>query len=242
MTLTIDRSSPIPLYFQLKQILLQKIKLAEWDAGDLIPSEQELQDTYGLSRTTVRQTLAEMVNEGLLDRQRGRGTFVTTPKFTHNPGDRQGVSEFLRDQGIEPGWKVVQKGWEAAPAEVCEKLDLDINSEVYCLHRLRLANGDPIGYHTAYIAPNVAESIDENLLEVGGSLNYLSEAPLLATSKATRSIEAILATEDEHRWLEVEVGDPILHIERIVLAEDGSPLEYLLAYYRGDRFKYQITI
>ena len=242
MTLTIDRSSPIPLYFQLKQILLEKIKEAEWDAGDLIPSEQELQETYGLSRTTVRQTLAEMVNEGLLDRQRGRGTFVTTPKFTHNPGDRQGVSEFLRDQGIEPGWKVIQKGWETVPAEVCEKLGLDPDTDVFCLHRLRLANGDPIGYHTAYIPPSVAQSIDEALLETGGSLNFLSQNQHLAKSKATRSIEATLATKEDHRWLEVEIGDPILHIERVVLAEDGTPLEYLLAYYRGDRFKYQITI
>lgn len=242
MTPPIDRSSPIPLYFQLKQILLEKIDHAEWGAGDLIPSEQELQETYGLSRTTVRQTLSEMVNEGLLDRQRGRGTFVTAPKFTHNPGDRQGVSDYLRQQGIEPGWQVLQKGWEVAPKEISEKLLLPTDSEVYSVHRLRLANGEAIGYHTAYVPPAAAKHINENSLEDGGSLNYLTGAPRLSTSKATRSIEATLATEDDHRWLGIGVGDAILHIERVVLAEDGTPLEYLLAFYRGDRFKYQITI
>lgn len=239
---TVNRSSPIPLYFQLKQILVSKIDQKEWHAGDLIPSEQELQDTYGLSRTTVRQTLSEMVNEGLLDRQRGRGTFVTAPKFTHNPSNRQGVSDYLRQQGIDPGWRVLQKGWEVAPDEVCEKLATNTGSEAYCVHRLRLANGEPIGYHIAYVSPTTAEHIQNDWLETGGSLYYLSEAPKTATSKATRSIEATLATEHDHSWLGVEVGAAILHIERVTLAEDGTPLEFLLASYRGDRFKYQVTI
>ena len=241
-TTTIDRSSPIPLYFQLKQILLNKIEKQEWRAGDLISSEQELQNTYGLSRTTVRQTLSDMVNEGLLDRQRGRGTFVTTPKFTHNPGDRQGASDYLRQQGIEPGWQVIQKGWETATADVCAKLNLSADSAVYCLRRLRLANGEAIGHHIAYIPAVAAEYINTDLLETGGSLNYLSDMPLIAKSKATRAIEATLATKEETQWLSVASGDAILHIERVALAENGTPLEFLLASYRGDRFKYQVTI
>ena len=96
----LDRNSPIPLYYQLKNVLLTKIQQSEWQAGDLIPSEQELQETFGLSRTTVRQTLSELVNEGWLSRHRGRGTFVTHPTMTHNPIRRLGASEYLEQQGF----------------------------------------------------------------------------------------------------------------------------------------------
>ena len=239
---TIDRSSPIPLYFQLKQILLDKIGNEEWLTGNLIPSEQELQETYGLSRTTVRQTLSELVNEGFLDRQRGRGTFVTTPKITHNPGDRQGVSDYLRQHGIEPGWQVIEREYRIGEEGICEKLLLPAGSELFYLHRMRLANGEAIGSHKAYFPKGIAGQLNIDLLEEGGSLHYLSEAPKLATSKAIRSIEATLATEEEHTLLDVDIGAPILQIERVTIAEDGKPLEFLVASYRGDRFKYQVTI
>ena len=79
MSHQIDRSSPLPLYYQLKQILLEKIESGLWSPGDLIPSEHELQETYGVSRTTVRQTLSDLVHEGVLVRHRGRGTLSRNP-------------------------------------------------------------------------------------------------------------------------------------------------------------------
>lgn len=238
----IDRSSPVPLYFQLKQILVDKIDQVEWQAGDMIPSEQELQETYGLSRTTVRQTLSELVNQGLLDRQRGRGTFVTKPKFTHNPSDRKGITEFLRESGIHPGWRVVQKTVGTGPLHATQRLEVSEDSELFCLQRLRLANDEPIGFHIAYVAPFMIEQIDESVFEEGESLRYLHQSPYMNGSKAQRVIEARLATETDQELLDVEIGQPILHIERLITAENGRPLELLFASYRGDRFKYQVTI
>lgn len=237
----LDRTSPIPLYFQLKQILLEKIEQAEWRPGDLIPTEQDLQDNYGLSRTTVRQTLTELVNEGRLDRQRGRGTFVTKPKFTHNPNNRLGASEYLRQQGIEPGWKLIDAGWIQPPEDVNLKLKIPLDSQVYRIRRLRLANGEAIGYHLAYLPAFVAEQINQDVLEQGGSLRYLRNVPQMETSKASRTIEASAAAELEVKWLGMKTGEPVLLIERVITAEDGTPLELLWASYRGDRFKYQVT-
>ncbi len=237
----LDRASPIPLYFQLKQVLLEKIEQAEWRPGDLIPTEQELQDNYGLSRTTVRQTLTELVNEGRLDRQRGRGTFVTKPKFTHNPNNRLGASEYLRQQGIEPGWKLIDAAWIQPPEDVNLKLKIPLDSQVYRIRRLRLANGEAIGYHLAYLPASVAAQINQDVLEEGGSLRYLRNVPQMETSKASRTIEASAAAELEVKWLGLKLGEPVLLIERIITAEDGTPLELLWASYRGDRFKYQVT-
>jgi GntR family transcriptional regulator len=241
-TTTLDRSSPIPLYFQLKQVLLDKIQQAEWQTGDLIPSEQELQEAYGLSRTTVRQTLADMVNEGWLHRQRGRGTFVTRPKFAHDPVNRLSTTEYLQQQGITPGWQVVEKGWQSPIEDVAEKLKIAPDEEVYRIHRLRLANEEPIGFHYAYVAPAIVQHINEAALTAGGSLRYLRSAPQMVNCRVTRTLEASAAEEAEVNLLHVAAGAPVLQIERLIIAEDGSPIELMWASYRGDRFKYQFSL
>ncbi|MEM7114541.1 MAG: GntR family transcriptional regulator [Chloroflexota bacterium] len=238
----LDRSSPIPLYFQLKNILLEKIEQAEWEAGELIPSEQELQDTYGLSRTTVRQTLSELVNEGRLNRHRGRGTFVSPPQMTHNPVQRLGATEYLAQQGIKTGWQLISADWAEPPEGVRERLQLGKQAQVYRIHRLRLANEETIGYHYAYLPEFIVSHVNKAQLTTGGSLRYLRDAPQMADSLAHRTIEATVAASAEVAQLGAQMGDPILAIERLIVAADGTPLELLWAAYRGDRFKYQITI
>lgn len=238
----LDRNSPIPLYFQLKNILLRKIEQAEWEAGELIPSEQELQDMYGLSRTTVRQTLSELVNEGRLNRHRGRGTFVSPPQMTHNPAQRLGATEYLAQQGIETGWQLLSADWAEPPKGVRQRLKLGEQVRVYRIHRLRLANQETIGYHYAYLPEAIVPYINQAKLTEGGSLRYLRDAPQMADSLAHRTIEAVNAEVPEVEQLQAQLGDPILAIERLIVAADGTPLELLWAAYRGDRFKYQITI
>jgi GntR family transcriptional regulator len=240
--LTVNRASPIPLYYQLKQILVSKIDSQEWKSGDLIPSEQELQDTYSLSRTTVRQTLADMVNEGLLTRHRGRGTFVASKKMTHDPIRRLGASDYMEQQGITPGWQVVQHGWTEPPEGVRERLHLPDNAPVYRIHRLRLADGEPIGYHFAYLPELIVPYINEAALTEGGSLRYLRAAPQMTDSTVHRAIEATIADKPEIDMLGIPAGHPILAIERTITAVDGTIIELVWAAYRGDRFKYQITI
>ena len=240
---TVDRSSPIPLYFQLKQILLEQIETGVWGPGDLIPGEQELQDTFGLSRTTVRQTLADLVNEGRLERQRGRGTFVTRPKFAHDPSIRPGAAGYIQSEGLTPGWRVIDADWVDAPPEgVRERLQIDGELRIFRIHRLRLANNEPIGYHYAYVPEPLVPHLNLEKLTEGGSLRYLREVPHMHHSVAQRVIEATAAGEPEVRLLGATVGAPILTIERILLSENGAPIELLWAAYLGDRFKYQVTI
>lgn len=240
---TIDRSSPIPLYYQLKQIILGQIESGEWQPGDLISGEQELQDKYGLSRTTVRQTLAELVNEGRLHRQRGRGTFVTQPKFAHDPQLRPGAEGYIQSEGLTPGWQVLSTSWVDEPPEgVRDRLQIADDVNVFRIHRLRLANDKPIGYHFAYIPEPFVAKLNLEKLNEGGSLRYLRDLPQMQNSVAQRTIEATLANGPEVEMLNASPGEAILTIERIILAEDGTPIELLWAAYLGDRFKYQVTI
>ena len=236
----IERKSPVPLYFQLKQLLAERITKGEWRPGDMLPTEEQLQDHYGLSRTTVRQALKELEFEGLISRHRGRGTFVSRPKISHSPDPRFNLSAYLSEQGMRPGWRVLSAGWVQATAEVAKRLGVESDAQLYQLRRLRLANREPIGYHIAHVIPALGQAIDESQLDQGGSLDYLRATGLLDRSLANRTIEAVLASDDVARHLDVLKGSPILMIRRRVFDAAGIPVEDMRAMYRGDRFQYRV--
>ena len=237
---TIRRESPVPLYYQLKQLLAERIASGEWQSGDMLPTEEQLQEQYGLSRTTVRQALKELEIEGLISRHRGRGTFVSRPKISHSPDPQFNLTAFLKERGMKPGWRIISAGWVQAVAEVVERLAVDPGTLVYQLRRLRLANDEPIGYHIAHTLPELGEIVDEDLLDRGGSLDYLRATGQLDDSYALRTIEAILASEEVARHLDILKGSPILMIRRQVINSAGDPVEDMRAMYRGDRFQYRV--
>ena len=151
--LRIDRDSKVPLYYQLSELLMESIRRGDLEPGDMLPTEQQLQETHDLSRTTVRQALRELEVEGMVTRYRGRGTFVSEPKVTHNP--RLSLTDYLEQKGMRPGWQVLDATWIAAPKEVAERLQIPPESQTYRLRRLRLADGAPIGHHTAFVSPEL---------------------------------------------------------------------------------------
>ncbi len=205
----------------------------------MLPTEQQLQDKHDLSRTTVRQAIRELELEGLVTRYRGRGTFVAEPKVTHNP--RLRLTDYLEQMGMTPGWQIIDAEWISVPPEVAERLTIAPETEVFRLRRLRLADGDPIGYHIAFVSPEFSEAIDEQALDQGGSLRYLQKGNDLAESLADRFLEAVGASEDEARHLRVEPAAPLLLIRRLVVSRDNRPIEDFRGVYRGDRFQYQIS-
>lgn len=238
---TIDRTSPLPLRYQLRQILLEKIETGEWKPNELIPSEQELQKMFGISRITVRQALSDLVHEGLLLRERGRGTFVAPPKMTHSPQARDTLTEYMLARGIRPGWRVIERYYTEATKEVAVQLNLITDSLVYCIRRLRLADDEPIGHHVAFLPEVFAAKINEDALLEGGSLNYISHLPQVQHSRALRTVEAVAASDIDAQLLHIPPGSPILMIQRTIFVPGGEPIEFLQARYRGDRFKYQIS-
>ena len=127
----IERNSPVPLYHQLKRLLAGRIANGEWQPGDMLPTEEQLQEQYGLSRTTVRQSLKELEDEGKISRHRGRGTFVSQPKLKHSPDPYFNLTAYLTKQGMRPGWRVLSAGWVPASAEVAERLALKPETPVF---------------------------------------------------------------------------------------------------------------
>jgi GntR family transcriptional regulator len=237
----IERDSPLPLWHQLEQLLLDKIDRGVWKPGELIPGEQELQEQYGLSRTTVRQALRELELAGRVTRYRGRGTFVSAPKLRHSPEPKRSLALTLMHGGMTPGWRVLSHGSVEAPREVAERLGCEPGADVYRIARLRLANDEPLGLHVAHVAPAFRRLVDESRIDTGGSLEYLNVGAALDGSRAERVLEAVAANAEEADLLDVEPGAPMLRIRRLVSDATGAPVEDLRAVYRGDRFEYHVS-
>jgi GntR family transcriptional regulator len=240
--INIDRTSPVPLYYQLKQILVQKIEEAEWAQGDMIPSEQELQERYGLSRTTVRQTLSELVQEGRLIRHRGKGTFITSPKIAHDPTTRLDFSEHLRRQGLTPGWKLQERQWIHAAPDVAAALGIEEDDRVYKITLTLLADGEAIARHNSFLPVGSVTDIDRPTATDEEILTHIRNLPKTYNCSSARTFEAVGADAQEAEELNITEGDPVLSIEIRFIAETGQPVELLRAAFRGDRFKYQISL
>jgi GntR family transcriptional regulator len=238
---SIDRDSPIPYYFQLKQFLLAKIQTNEWKAGDLIASEHDLEKQYQVSRTTIRQALRELVSEGYLVRQQGRGTFIAHPKVIIDSTHRFDLEEYDPQTYGPMEWRVIDIQMVQAPQQVCDALRINQGDTVVRLRRLRLAGQDVLGYYIAYVTSQVAASIDEHNLTVGVPLTYLHNYPAIERTHMERIVAATLADKYDLKFLGVKRNAPILYLERIVLAEDDTPIEFMVARFRGDRFKFRLT-
>jgi GntR family transcriptional regulator len=238
--MSIDRNLPIPLYFQLKQLLLEKIDSHEWKPGDALPTEQQIQDQYNLSRTTVRQALSELEDEGRIVRQRGRGTFVTETKLAHHPAEYPSLSDNMMLRGMVPGWKLLAAEWVEPDPAVTEALGIDGDEKVFFLERIRLEDGRPIGYHRAYVPAAFTDGIDGTAYTHGGSLRYLTALPFLDQCMANRVLEAVPASDSVAERLDVDPGAALFRVKRTIYSPQKVPVEYFVGLYRGDRFEYHV--
>lgn len=231
----INRNHPLPLYYQLMQELRRRIEEGRWKPGDLIPSERELSETYGISRMTVRQALAELVNDGLLRRDQGRGTFVAKPKMRKRLSRLTSFTEDMRTRGKQAGAQVLRVEMVPARPKVGDMLQIDVEQQVAMVERLRLANGEPVGIECAHLFfDGCAVILREDL---SGSLyRLLRERFGLIPTRAQEEIEAGACGSREAQILGMRRGEPVLLIRRRTFDQDQRPFEYVESVYRGDNY------
>ena len=239
----IDRNNPLPLYHQLYQILLKRIADREWPPNDALPTEKELGERYDVSRATVRAALQNLVSDGYLYRRQGTGTFVAQPKVRHGPQRSAGLSGYLRARGLEPGWKLLGMERVIPRRRFAAGLQIRDDQEVLDIHRLRMADEEVIGVHHCYVPyPLAAKIKPEYMTEGDDSLSYLTDHLNVSFSESHRIIEAVQADPETIDLLELSEDNvcPLLVVHRVTIATDGTPVEYLHASYRGDRFEYYV--
>ena len=237
----IDKNVPIPLYYQLKQILSEYIRGKK--IGTTIPTEEELCRRYEISRPTVRQAINELVVEGYLQRKKGKGTFVSQPKLHQDfMAVLESFNEEMIGKGLNPGTKVLDARITKGTKKVCEALNINEEGEVVHLERLRSVNNEPIVIVDTYLPYNKVANILENNFEEKSLYKIIANDYGYAIDKATRTLEPRIAREYEAKMLKVEKGTPIQYIETITLTKTGDPIEYSIARYRGDRTRFSFDL
>ncbi len=239
---TVDRSSPVPLYFQLKDTLLTLIQEGKFKEGDLIPTERELGEKFQVSRITVRRAIDELSRKGYLATQQGKGTFVTKPKIERSMRQMKSFSTAIMDEGHYPGSRLLSLRHEQATREVASFLNIDEGDWVWAVERLRFADDEPLGLSLVYLnlPPDVFLTPAELDQEV--SLWSILEKKGVTLAESEESIQAILADEQQAELLQVKVGFPLLLVEGVVYNEQTTPIEYHQVFNLGDRYKYSLQI
>lgn len=224
----------IPLHKKISEDLLQKIKAGVYAENELIPTEHELVEMYGVSRPTIRHALQSLVNQGYLEKRKKRGTVVTKPKFqqefTHVI---ESFDSEMSRKGIAPKTKILNFKVTAASEEVAENLQLKKGDKVYKLIRLRYAEDKPVVLVTSYIPfkqfPNFLE-IDFTKEKLYKALEEAGH-PVITVA---RKLEVIKADETTSDLLDVEIDEPLFYFHTQGFTHERRPVEYSISKYRGD--------
>jgi len=231
----------VPLYVQIREALREDITKGLLKPGQKIPSEEELAKRYHVSRMTVRQGIADLINEGLLYRRRGIGTFVAQLRITRDYTKLTSFFEDMLERGLHPSSRLLNLKVIPAGPKIAKALALEKGEPVICIERLRLAADQPIAIHCAYVPQKLCPELLKEDLE-SQSLYMLFESYGFKLKRAVQRIEARQANQFQAHLLEVEEGAPLLYMERITFADDGTPVEYVEGYNRGDRYACTIVL
>lgn len=230
-----------PLYVQLVDALREKID-SDMEPGDLLPSERELSEHYGLSRTTVRQALRELESMGLVDRRHGKGTFVAEPHVeATNLSGTYSFTEQMRRLGCNPSTQIIDFGVVDAPKQVASNLDLPLGGMVYSFRRLRLADGVPMMVERTYLPASVFPGLTSELLEHNPLYDVIEKRYGVIIREAKEEFSASLASGEEAFRLGISEGSAVLRLVRRTRDDVGQIVEYTHSVARADQFKYKIT-
>lgn len=243
MDFLVNRSSAIPYYVQVRDTIQARIHAGIWQPGDQLPGEPELCQIFAVSRTVIRQALNDLVNKGLLIREKGKGTFVAQPKIRE--GLVQKLTGFYQDmveQGYTPQTQVLRQESIPAQQKVANYLQLDPGTPVIAIERLRSVQDVPIQLVTTYIPASFCPALLDVDLTNQSLYAFLESACGVFIARGRRSIEAVPANEHEARLLRIQRGAPLILLDSVSFLGDGTPVEYYHALHRGDRTRFEVEL
>jgi DNA-binding GntR family transcriptional regulator len=240
LTLDLDRSSPVPLYFQIASQIEVAIDQGDLAPGDRLENEISLADRFGLSRPTVRRAIQELVARGLLVRKRGVGTQVVRGRVKR-PIELTSLYDDLSRQRQQPTTNLVTRELRAAGEEIATVLGVPADADVLYLERVRLTHGEPLALMHNWLPSQHAAALTEELLAERGMYQLL-RASGVHLRIATQRIGARLATAAESSLLLVAEGSPVLTAERTAFDDSGSAVELGRHAYRADGYSFEFTL
>jgi GntR family transcriptional regulator len=234
--------SRTPVWAQIEERLAEQIESGRLAAGERLPPERELAQWLGVSRMTVRQALASVAARGLVERGVGRGTFVRAPgKVVHDLSSGLGFTERLERQGLAAGALQVFARESEAPRAVAAGLELELGAPVLRVERVRSADGRPLVLEDSWLPADRFPRLLEH--DLTGSLYALMrDAYGLGPVSAVERLEPVVARPHEAAALEVPEGAPLMLVERVARAADGTPVEFARDRHRGDRARFVVHV
>lgn len=221
-----------PLYLQLARSLREHISSGGINPGSALPSERDLSEMAGLSRVTVRKGIAQLIDEGVLVRKQGSGTFVAR-RIETSGGRLSSFSDDTRSRGEAPGVVWINKTYAQPTEEEATTLEISATARVARLGRVRLAGGEPLAIEHAVIPAQFLPDLDA----LGDSLYEALDDHGFRPVSGTQRVRASLATPTEAGILSVKQNSEVLRIERVTRIPDGRIVEFTRSVYRGDRYE-----
>jgi GntR family transcriptional regulator len=238
----LKREAPTPLYLQLKNALVSDIDAGQYKPHDRLMSERELGEKFKVSRMTVRQALTEMIREGFLYTQVGKGTYVNESKIKQELQTLTGFTQDMAARGTRVSGQVLEARIIPATLTLAALFSVPMNTELVLLSRLRLSDDMPLAIEEAYIRYQVCAGILKYDFSKESLYNILATHYNTILVRAEQTMEASLATPKEAELLQITSPSPILRIERLSYNERNTLVEYVISAYRGDRYKFHTTL
>lgn len=239
----ISKKSPLPIYYQIKEILKEKIEGGALKPHEALPSERELGERYNISRMTARRALSELELEGYVYREQGKGSFVAEPKFRQALLKLTGFTEDMHDRGLKPGAKVLDLEVISNDPELAERFKASPEEKFVKLQRVRTADGEPLAIETSFLRRRLSPGIEKINFNDRSLYETLRKEYGIHLGRAEQTVEASLSSAYEAKVLTISEGMPVLSMERTTYLEDGvTIIEYVSSTYRADRYKFYVEL
>lgn len=238
----IDKTSVLPLYYQLKELLLEKIELGEFLPSQQVPSENELSRTHQVSRNTAKQAIASLVNEGILYRLQGKGTFVAKKKVFHGLTEKLSFSAGLSQTDMEVKTRVISAEVVTASSELTRYFKIAENEALFRIQRVREVNMEPIALQTSYLPKKLFPTLLDYDLENSSLFDILEKEFGINLSHVDETLECAIAGKYEAELLKVGKNSAIFILSRKTFSDRGTMIELVRSYMPGERCQFYSEI
>ncbi len=239
----LNRNSPIPLYHQLFQVLERRIRAGTWQSTHSLPSEAELCQLYGVSRTVVRQAMEDLERAGVIYRVKGRGAFLAERKIiAHMLQDAGGFQANLAAQGLTVQTRVLRQSVLPAPADIAAALQIASGAHILHVERLRSVAEEPVFLGDSYLPVEVCGDLSDEDFAAQSLNDILARRCGLRPAGGRRVIEAVAADRHRAELLQVSVGAPLFQLLAVTCAQSGRPMECSRVWLRGDRAAFEVNL
>jgi GntR family transcriptional regulator len=237
----IDPSKNVALYQQIKDVLIKRIQNKTWPPNSLIPTEQELMKEFNVSRTTIRQAISILVQDGLLEKRQGKGTIVKPHPLVGSLGRLKGFAEEVMEKGLTPHSKLLRMEFTDSLHYEKSILNVGEDEKILLVERVRFADDTPIALERSCWPEHIGKILVNYDFNTAKFYEILEQHNILL-KKAKEKISAINATIYEADLLGIRGGEALLEMTRLSFGMDDRPIEYTRTKYRSDKYHYDIEL